>query len=289
MDLSFAINRISNNYVAIASLGFDTYLFTLCSLDKLDVSYSPFFSLNGEVNKQECSIDLTKKAEIKQRQANLLLLQIISGLEVALMQACIVTKFIEKHLEKPLSNDELENHDREYLKKPWGELWRSLEKSFLLKDLSEDDNFKKYFTEIKNHAEKLYKSRNALMHRGGIVAEQDIYPKNAESLEISYRKLIFSSQGTETGQSYNLQEMIANGTPISGPFNIMVKPETITAKEFKIGDQINFEDQDLNSIYETFQMFTVVLQSRVTTIITTLNFIQIIATSKKTKRKYTLK
>lgn len=83
--------------------------------------------------------------------------------------------------------------------------------------------------------------------------------------------------------------MIANGTPISGPFNIMVKPETITAKEFKIGDQINFEDQDLNSIYETFQMFTVVLQSRVTTIITTLNFIQIIATSKKTKRKYTLK
>jgi hypothetical protein len=119
------------------------------------------------------------------------------------------------------------------------------------------------------------------MHRGGVVAEQDIYPKNAESLEISYRKLIFSSQGTETGQSYNLQEMIANGTPFSGPFNIMVKHETITAKEFKIGDQINFEDQDLNSIYVTFLMFTVILQNRITTIITTLDFIQIIINSKK--------
>jgi hypothetical protein len=236
-------------------------------MDKLDVSYSPYFSLNGEFHKQECSIDLTQKARIKQKQANLLLLQIISGLEVALMQASLVTGFITKRLQspKPLSNDELENHDREYLKKPWGELWRSLEKSFLLKDLNEDNDFKKYFTEIKNHAEKLYKSRNALMHRGGVVAKQDIYPKNAESLEISYRKLIFSLQGTETDQSYNLQEMIANGTPISGPFNIMVKPETIIAKQFKVGDQINFEDQDLNCIYLTFQEFTGVLQSRITT------------------------
>jgi hypothetical protein len=192
LDLSFAINRISNNYVAIAGLGLDTYLFTLCSLDKLDISYSPFFSLNGGVNKQECSIDLTQKAKIK--QANLLLLQIISGLEVA------------------------------------------------------------------------------LMHRGGIVAEQDIYPKNAESLEISYRKLTFSLQGTETGKSYNLQEMIANKTPTPEPCNPVASPEIIrAAKEFKIGDQINFEDQDLNSIYVTFQMFTVVLQSRITTIITTLN------------------
>ena len=280
MDLSFAINRISNNYVAIAGLGLDTYLFTLCSLDKLDVSYSPFFSLNGEVNKQECSIDLTKKADIKQRQANLLLLQIISGLEISLIQACIVTKFIEKHLEKPLSNDEIEKNDKEYLKKPWRQLWETLENSFLLKDLSEDDNFKKYFTEIKNHAEKLYKSRNALMHRGGIVAEQD-YPKEAESLEISYRKLTFSLQGTLNGQSYNLQKMIANKTPISEPFNVMAQNEIIAAKQFKIGDQINFEDQDLNSIYVTFLEFTVVLQSRITTIITTLNFIQIIATSKK--------
>lgn len=277
MDLSFAINQISNNYVAIAGLGLDTYLFTLCSLDKLDVSYSPFFSLNGEFHKQECSIDLTKKADIKQRQANLLLLQIISGLEISLIQACIVTKLIEKHLEKPLSNDEIEKHKKEYLKKPWGQLWETLENSFLLKDLSEDEDF----TEIKNHADKLYKSRNALMHRGGVVAEQDIYPKNAESLEISYRKLIFSLQCTETDQSYNLQEMIANGTPISGPFNIMVKPETIIAKQFKIGDQINFEDQDLHCIYLTFQEFTVVLQSRITTIITTLNFIQIIINSKK--------
>ncbi len=237
--------------------------------------------MNGEFHKQECSIDLTKKADIKQRQANLLLLQIISGLEVSLIQACIVTKLIEKHLEKPLSNDEIEKHKKEYLKKPWGQLWETLENSFLLKDLSEDEDFKKYFTEIKNHADKLYKSRNALMHRGGVVAEQDIYPKNAESLEISYRKLIFSLQCTETDQSYNLQEMIANGTPISGPFNIMVKPETIIAKQFKVGDQINFEDQDLHCIYLTFQEFTVVLQSRITTIITTLNFIQIIINSKK--------
>jgi hypothetical protein len=193
LDLSFAINQISNNYVAIAGLGLDTYLFTLCSLDKLDVSYSPSFSLNGEVSKQEYSIDLTQKAKLKQRQANLLLLQIISGLEVA------------------------------------------------------------------------------LMHRGGIVAEQD-YPKEAESLEISYRKLTFSLQGTETGKSYNLQEMIANKTPTPEPWNPVASPEIIrAAKEFKIGDQINFEDQDLNSIYVTFQMFTVVLQSRITTIITTLN------------------
>ena len=289
MDLSFAINQISNNYVAIAGLGLDTYLFTLCSLDKLDVSYSPYFSLNGEFHKQECSIDLTQKAKIKQKQANLLLLQIISGLEVSLIQACIVTKFIEKHLEQPLSNDELENHDREYLKKPWGELWRSLEKSFLLKDLSEDNDFKKYFTEIKNHAEKLYKSRNALMHRGGVVAEQDIYPKNAESLEISYRKLTFSLQGTETGKSYNLQEMIANKTPTPEPCNPVARQEIIrAAKQFKVGDQINFADQDLNSIYVTFQEFTGVLQSLITTIIvtlntniTTLNFIQIIINSKK--------
>ncbi len=262
MDLNFEINKIHHNYLDIAGLGLDTYLFTLCSLDKLDVSYSPSFSLNGEVRKQEYSIDLTHKAKLKQRQANLLLLQIISGLEVSLIQACIVTKFIEKHLEKPLSNDELENHDKEYLKKPWRQLWETLENSFLLKDLSEDEDFKKYFTEIKNHAEKLYKSRNALIHRGGIVAEQD-YPKEAESLEISYRKLTFSLQGTLNGQSYNLQKMIANKTPISEPFNVLAQNEIIAAKQFKISDQINFEDQDLNSIYVTFQEFTVVLQSRI--------------------------
>jgi hypothetical protein len=126
------------------------------------------------------------------------------------------------------------------------------------------------------------------MHRGGVVAEQDIYPKNAESLEISYRKLIFSLQGTLNGQSYNLQKMIANKTPISEPFNVMAQNEIITAKEFKIGDQINFEDQDLICIYSTFQVFTEVLHSRITTIITTLNtnittlnFIQIIINSKK--------
>jgi hypothetical protein len=257
-------------------------------MDKLDVSYSPYFSLNGEFHKQECSIDLTQKARIKQKQANLLLLQIISGLEVSLIQACIVTKFIEKHLGKPLSNDEIMNHDKEYLHKKMGQLWKTLENSFLLKDLSEDEDFKKYFTEIKNHADKLYKSRNALMHRGGVVAEQDIYPKNAESLEISYRKLIFSLQGTLNGQSYNLQKMIANKTPISEPFNVMAQNKIITAKEFKIGDQINFEDQDLICIYSTFQVFTEVLHSRITTIITTLNtnittlnFIQIIINSKK--------
>jgi hypothetical protein len=68
----------------------------------------------------------------------------------------------------------------------------------------------------------------------------------------------------------------------------MAQNEIIAAKQFKIGDQINFEDQDLNSIYVTFQEFTGVLQSLITTIIatlntniTTLNFIQIIATSKK--------
>ena len=246
--------------------------------------------MNGEFHKQECSIDLTKKADIKQRQANLLLLQIISGLEVSLIQACIVTKLIEKHLEKPLSNDEIEKHKKEYLKKPWGQLWETLENSFLLKDLSEDEDFKKYFTEIKNHADKLYKSRNALMHRGGVVAEQDIYPKNAESLEISYRKLFLSLQGTETGKSYNPQKMIANKTSPPEPFIPTTRQETIrAAKQFKVDDQINFEDQDLICIYSTFYEFTVILQSRITTIITTLNFVQIIINSSKTKQKHTLK
>ena len=142
------------------------------------------------------------------------------------------------------------------------QLWKTLENSFLLKDLSEDDNFKRYFTEIRGHAEKLYKTRNALMHRGGIVAKQD-YPKDTESLKISYRKPTVSLLGALTGQSYNLKEIAAKKILVAEPCDVMVKPETITAKEFKIGDQINFEDQYLNSIYVTFQVFTEVLQSRI--------------------------
>jgi hypothetical protein len=68
--------------------------------------------------------------------------------------------------------------------------------------------------------------------------------------------------------------MIANKTPISEPFNVMAQNEIIAAKQFKVDDQINFEDQDLICIYSTFYEFTVILQSRITTIITTLNFIQ---------------
>ena len=281
---------INNHYSAIAGVGLHAYLFTLCSLDKLDVSYDSHFSLNYEFLKQEYPIDADQKNKLKQRQANLLLLQIISGLEVGLIQASILARLIEKHNDKPLSNDEIDNHDKEYLKKSWGELWKTLENSFLLKDLSEDEDFKKYFTEIKNHAEKLYKCRHALMHRGGRVAEQDMYPKNAESLEISYRKLFLSLQGTETGKSYNPQKMIANKTSPPEPFIPTTRQETIrAAKQFKVDDQINFEDQDLICIYSTFYEFTVILQSCITTIITTLNFVQIIINSSKTKQKHTLK
>lgn len=282
MDLRFAINQISHNYVAIAGLGLHTYLFTLCSLDKLDVSYDSRCSLNYEFHKQEYSLSTDDKNRLRQGQANLLLLQIISGLEVALIQASKLASLIEKQLQsqKPLSGDEIDNHHQEYLKKTMEQLWKTLENSFLLKDLSEDNNFKRYFTEIRGHAEKLYKARNALMYRGGIIAKQD-YPKDTESLKISYHKLTVSLLGALTGQSYNLQEIAAKKILVAEPCDVMFKPETITAKEFKIGDQINFEDQDLICIYSTFHDFTIFLQNRITAIITTLDFIQIIINSTK--------
>lgn len=120
------------------------------------------------------------------------------------------------------------------------------------------------------------------MHRGGIIAQQDI-PKGMEYLEISYRKIEIL-QGIKSGTLSPLQV----GFVMTEESQIYLQ-SVIHQKvqQFKIGEQIKFEtDDDFIHIYQTFAEFTGFLQNRLANFINLSNHLSNLI---KTKLNSTLK
>jgi len=127
-----------------------------------------------------------------------------------------------------------------------------------------------YIDEIFRHANNLYKCRNALLHRGGRVAQQDIL-KGQEHLEISYRKKEFYLESIKSGDSRPLQI----GSVITEESQVVMNHTTLVACQFKVDEQIKFEtDDDFVHIYLTFADFIAFLETRLRLILSFINWFQ---------------
>lgn len=146
------MQRISINYSIIAGRALDNYLFNLCALEKLDITYESSYNLqDNRLLKREIPLNPDQKLQMKLRQGELLLLQIISGLEVSLSQGYLLINVIEKFLTKEITPDEIQAIEVECLKKPWTELWSGVKGFF---EKISDTAACTYIEEMQGHASK---------------------------------------------------------------------------------------------------------------------------------------